>query len=178
MSEPISPISKSIPIFTIGYGMRAIDQFIQLLKQYQITYLIDVRSKPYSKFNPEYSKGSLEGHIQQEGLKYVYMGDTLGGQPNDRSVYTQDEKVDYRLLRQKDYYQRGVLRLRTAWGQQLSIAIMCSEAKPENCHRSRLIAETLFAEGIDVMHIDENGELRSHKNLLLRLNGGQVSLFD
>ena len=163
------------PIFTIGYGARPIGEFIAVLKQHEIAYLLDVRSKPYSKFNPDYTRSQLEKHITAAGLKYVFMGDTLGGQPDVDSCYTSDGMVDYEKVKQKDFFRRGIGRLRDAWEQGLRVVIMCSEGKPEICHRSKLIGVALAAEGIDVMHIDENNQLLSQEEVLLRLTGGQFS---
>lgn len=166
------------PIYTIGYGSRSLDDIVALLKKYQIAFLIDIRSKPYSKFKPEFTKDALESRINHEGLKYVFMGDTLGGQPDLPSVFTDDGKVDYGKLREKDFFQRGIQRLQDAWNKKLHVAIMCSEGKPEMCHRSKLIGEVLVEKGIEVMHIDETGKLISQQDTLLRLSSGQISLFE
>lgn len=167
-----------IPIYTIGYGARSVDELIALLHQHEIAFLIDVRSKPYSKFKPEFSKQALEQRIQQAGLHYVYLGDSLGGQPDLPSTRTPDGKVDYAKIREKDFFKSGIQRLKDAWQQQLQVALMCSEGKPELCHRCKLIGETLTSEGIDVLHIDEQGRLVTQAEVLLRLTDGQMSLFD
>jgi uncharacterized protein (DUF488 family) len=146
-------VSK-IPIYTIGYGNRSIEAFIALLQQYQIQFLIDVRSRPYSRFNPQFSKATLESQLKQAGIHYVFMGDTLGGRPNDSTCY-QDGRVDYSKVREKLFYQAGIGRIHTAWEKQLCVALMCSETKPQECHRSKLIGRTLIEQNIDVRHINE-----------------------
>lgn len=163
------------PIFTIGYGARDIDAFIATLKAYNVAYLIDVRSKPYSRYKPDFAKKALAGHLQTHGIRYVFMGDRLGGQPDDPDCYT-DGKVDYEKVYQKLFYQEGIGRLREAWQQQLRVALMCSEGKPEQCHRSHLIGKTLTNEGIDVAHIDENDQLITQQDIVLREKKGQLSL--
>lgn len=172
--EPV----RNRAIYTIGYGSRKIDEFIQILQHYQIAYLLDVRSKPYSKFNPDFTRSQLEAHLSAAGIKYVYMGDSLGGQPDVASVYTGEGKVDYEKVKGKEFYQRGISRLQEAYQQGLHVALMCSEAKPENCHRSKLIGETLVEGGIDVIHIDENGQPLTQQEVLLRLTGGQLGFPD
>jgi len=164
------------PIYTIGYGAREIDAFIQVLQMNGIVYLIDVRSKPYSRYKPEFSREALQRHVEEQGIRYVFMGDVLGGRPPDLDCYT-DGKVDYEKCRQKAFFQEGVGRLRHAWEQELPVVIMCSEGKPENCHRSKLIARTLVAEGVDVLHIDEQDRLISQEEVMSRITGGQPSLF-
>ncbi len=167
---------EQIPIFTIGYGARDIEAFTAVLQQYQIDFLIDVRSKPYSRYKPDFSKAALAQHLEAAGIRYLFMGDTLGGQPDDPACYT-DGKVDYDKCRQMDFFQRGIGRLQTAWQQQQRVALMCSEGKPEQCHRSKLIAADLVEKAIEVAHIDENDRLIDQTDVMLRLTKGQPSLF-
>jgi uncharacterized protein (DUF488 family) len=164
------------PIYTIGYGARDIDAFIATLQANAIQYLIDVRSRPYSRYKPDFSKEALAAHLEKAGIRYVFMGDTLGGQPPDDSCYT-DGKVDYDKVATRDFFMRGVERLHEAYRQQLAVALMCSEGKPEQCHRSKLIAPNLNERQIVVMHIDENDQLISQDDVGLRLQKGQPSLF-
>src|SRR5947209_20240736 len=104
------------PIYTIGYGARSIVALIELLRRYEIEFLVDVRSQPYSSIKPEFSKAALEGRLQQGGIRYVFMGDSLGGRPSDKSCYSND-KVDYELVRAKPFYLDGMKRLRSALDQ-------------------------------------------------------------
>lgn len=167
-------IMTSSPIFTIGYGPRSLEQFIQVLRRYQVEYLLDVRSKPYSSFKPEFSREALAEALGTAGFRYIYMGDALGGQPDLPSCYTADGKVDYDAIRQKDFYQNGIARLNSAFQQGRRVALMCSEARPEMCHRTKLIGETLAAQGIDVAHIDEEDRIIDQAAAMLRLSGGQL----
>ncbi len=149
-------------IYTIGYGNRNIGDFIELLKLYHIAYLVDVRSQPYSKNNLEFSKTRLEKNLSENSIRYVFMGDTLGGRPADRSCYDESDRVLYDEVRNRPFYQAGIERLKDAWNQKLPIALMCAELRPEECHRSKLIGITLQQEQIEVIHIDENGALKNH----------------
>jgi uncharacterized protein (DUF488 family) len=163
-------------IYTVGYGARTVDELIDALKQHGIEYLVDVRSQPYSKYNPEFSKSALQERIAQGGIRYVFMGDALGGRPNDRSCYV-NGKVDYARLRETTFYRSGIERLHTALDKGLRLALMCSEGKPQECHRSKLIGETLVAENVEVLHIDETGAARTHADVIAELTHGQQSLF-
>ena len=167
---------QSIPIYTIGYGNRSIEQFVEVLREYEIAYLIDVRSSPYSRYKPEFSREPLTDELQRHGIRYVFMGDTLGGHPDDEDCYV-DGVVEYEKVKTTDFYGRGIQRLQTAFAQQQSVVLMCSEQKPENCHRSKLIGDTLTTLDISVCHIDENDELRKQEEVIYRLTGGQLSLF-
>jgi len=164
------------PLFTIGYGARTLDEFLAALKTNGIEYLIDVRTAPYSKFKPEFSKDLLQYHVERMGLHYLFMGDTLGGQPKDPACHT-DGKVDYDKVRAQPSFQSGIERLRKAFEQQRRTALMCSEGRPEQCHRSKLIGEALAAAGIPVCHIDEDGGLLTQAEVIVRLTKGQMDLF-
>ncbi|MCW5921449.1 MAG: DUF488 domain-containing protein [Saprospiraceae bacterium] len=165
-------------IYTIGYGERTFEQFSSLLENYQIDYLIDVRSKPFSKFKPEFSKAPLEYQLNLRKIRYVFMGDLLGGQPDDDSCYTEG-KVDYKKIQEKDFYQQGIKRLKTAFDKNCRVVLMCSEMKPQDCHRSKLIGETLTNDlGIPMFHIDEDGEIKSQEKVVSLLTNGQYEIFN
>lgn len=164
------------PIYTIGYGARSIQALIDTLKAHQIAYLIDVRSAPYSRYKPEYSKHALAAELERQGIRYVFMGDQLGGRPDDPDCYV-DGKVDYARVKEKPFYQAGLERLRTAAAQDAQVVLLCSEGKPEMCHRSKLIGASLDEMGIEVRHIDENDQLQSQDAVIARITGGQLGLF-
>lgn len=159
------------PLFTIGHGTRKADEFLGLLQQYNIKYLLDVRSRPYSRFNPQYNQKQLQKFLEDHNITYVFMGDTLGGRPDDKSVYNIEGKIDYRLLKEKDYFKTGIERVKTALQQELDVAVMCSERKPSECHRSRLIGEVLFKDGIVLNHIDDKGEIKDQPAVMKETTG-------
>jgi uncharacterized protein (DUF488 family) len=163
-------------LYTIGYGARSIDEFLAALQAHQVGCLVDVRSAPYSRFKPEFSRQELENRLRQHGIRYVYMGHQLGGQPPDRDCYV-DGKVVYELVKEKTFYREGIARLQSALCGGLRVALMCSEGKPEMCHRGKLIGESLTELGIPVLHIDEDGVLRTQAEVVYELTDGQLSLF-
>jgi len=176
VTVPDSAADQPIPVHTIGYGSRTLDDFVAVLKAHGIAYLIDVRSAPYSRFKPEFSKNALEVYLREQGIRYIYLGDKLGGQPDDPTCYA-DGKVIYDEVRQRSFFQEGLTRLVAAFRRRLRVVLMCSEGKPEQCHRSKLIGQALVEQGIPVTHIDENGELVSQADIINELTDGQLSLF-
>lgn len=164
------------PIFTIGYGSRDLEAFFSVLKKNKIKYLVDVRTSPYSSYKPEFSKYALQNFLEAQEIRYMYMGDTLGGQPRDDACYRHG-KVDYEKVALQPFFLEGIKRLCLASDHDQRVTLMCSEGKPENCHRSKLIGKTLVSLGIEVIHIDENDELIDQKQVILRLTDGQLSLF-
>lgn len=176
VNEAGKPEGAVTPIYTIGYGARDIDAFISILHRTNIAFLIDIRSSPYSRFKPEFSRAALEKALVQHDIRYVFMGDLLGGQPKDETCYS-DGKVDYEKVKVMPFYLAGIQRLQSAFAQQERVALMCSEGKPESCHRSKLIGESLQALGIPVIHIDEKDSEKDQLEIISRLTGGQLSLF-
>ncbi len=168
--------TDTIPIYTIGYGSRSITEFIEVLRQYEIVFLIDVRSVPYSRYKPEFSKKPLANELEQQGIRYVFMGDSLGGKPDDETCYV-NGMVDYEKVQNAEFYQRGIKRLHNAFLQQQCVALMCSEEKPEHCHRCKLISATLTTQDLPVIHIDENSEQMTQEQIIERITGGQMDLF-
>ena len=170
---------EKIPIYTVGYGNRSIEIFVELLKKYQIKYLVDVRSQPYSQYNQQFSKDSLEKYLNLQGIRYMFLGDALGGRPKDEDCYDKDGRVDYAKLASTSFYQEGIQRLRIAWEKNLLVAVMCSEAKPDQCHRGKLIGNTLIEQHITVAHIDENGEIKDQQEINDQfVKDRQPTLFD
>jgi uncharacterized protein (DUF488 family) len=170
---------KKRPIYSIGHGTRKIEEFIQLLKGLDIHYLIDVRSQPYSKFSPQFNQNDLKFTLEKHGIKYIFMGDSLGGRPSDLSCYDHSGKVDYDKVKNRKFFKDGIERLKTAYEKEIGVVLMCSESKPIECHRSKLIGRTLFDEKINLSHIDENNKLKDQLTVISELNKGKgdIDLF-
>lgn len=167
-----------LPVYTIGHGNRSIEDFTGLLKIYEIKYLVDVRSKPYSAYNTQYIRENLKASLKENNIVYVYMGDVLGGRPANPVCYT-NGRVDYNKVKEMPFYKQGIERLKTAYAKDISLAIMCAESNPCNCHRSKLISTTLTVEDIEVVHIDEKGCLKTHDAVVKEIYGDMpISLFN
>ena len=145
-------------IYTIGHGNASIEQFVDLLKQQWIEVLVDIRSRPYSRYALQFNRESVKISLEQAGVKYLYLGDSLGGQPDDTQYYDSDGKVAYDRLASAPSYLQGLERLKQG-AERYRLAIMCSEADYRKCHRYWLITRSLVAEGLKVQHILHSGEL-------------------
>lgn len=159
-------------IYSIGHGNKGLDVFIKELESFNIKYLIDIRSKPYSKWNPQFSQVALKREVERNDIKYVFLGDKLGGLPDDRSCYDSEGKVVYDFIKNKDFFQEGLNRLITANNKAIKIAIMCSESKPEECHRSKLIGEELLKIDISINHIIAENKIKSQETVISELTDG------
>lgn len=165
-------------IYSIGHGTKKIEAFLNELNSYQISYLVDVRTSPYSKYNPQFNREMLKHDLEKAGITYVYLGDNLGGLPSDRSCYV-DGKVDYDLIKEKDFFKEGLKRLIIANEKNLNVAVMCSESKPEECHRSKLIGQELLKQNISLLHIISTAKTKEQTTVMNELTKGKgvVDLF-
>lgn len=163
-------------IFTIGYGGRSSSEVIDHLKRAEVQFVVDVRSSPYSRYQSEFSKEPLERLLARNGMKYVFMGEQLGGRPADDDCYT-DGKVDYGKCRQKSFFMAGIARLLSACEQGLRVCLICSEGRPKDCHRSKLLGVALEEQGVDVQHLMPGGGVSSQAEVIGALTGGQTALF-
>jgi uncharacterized protein (DUF488 family) len=144
-------------LYSIGHGRRPAEEFLRLLEENAIEYLIDVRTTPYSRFNPQYNKNVLQNFLESHAIKYLHMGEQLGGRPKDPDCYDDKGHVDYSVLAKQAYFLEGIERLKTAFHKKIKLAIMCSESKPQECHRCLLIGKVLQEQNIPIIHIDEKG---------------------
>lgn len=176
-------IMKKSCIYSIGHGNKTVEELIRQLKLFDIHYLIDVRSVPYSKYNPQFNKEQLKAVINNSSdIIYGYMGDVIGGLPKSSDCYS-DGKVDYDKIRKKPFFIDGIKRLINANEKEYKTCVMCSENDPKMCHRSKLIGEALRDNGIIIQHIcqDHNGEiiLKSQIDVINEVNNGNsiIDLF-
>lgn len=165
-------------IYSIGHGNKKFEYFLSELRSFNVRYVIDVRTNPYSKYNPQYNREELKGSLEADKISYVYMGDNLGGLPSDRSCYIEG-KVSYDLIKEKEFFKLGLARIITAFTKDLNVAVMCSETKPEDCHRSKLIGQELLKENIVMHHINEPDKTCDQTTVMNELTKGKgvVDLF-
>lgn len=166
-------------LYSIGHGARKIEDFIYLLNMYEISFVIDVRSKPRSRFHPQYNQGQLEEVLNLSGIRYVFMGDNLGGLPKDPECYDSEGHVVYAQVEGKQFFREGVDRLLTAHEKKYRVACMCSEIDACDCHRSKLIGEVLSQHNISMLHIGRNGMVEDQESVMkqVRNNNGGSDLF-
>lgn len=91
-------------LYTIEHSTRTLEDFLSLLKKYDIHYLIDIRSQPFSKFNPQFNQNNLKSFLKTHNIIYVFMGDSLGGRPSDPSCYIENGKIDYEAVKKRLFH--------------------------------------------------------------------------
>jgi uncharacterized protein (DUF488 family) len=146
--------------------------FIGLLKLHAIQAVADVRSFPYSQYNPQFNRESLRITLREQGLSYVFLGQELGARRSEPECYVAG-RADYARIAQTPAFRLGVDRI-TEGAAKMRIAMMCAEKDPVDCHRCVLISPRLRERNIHVMHILGDGSLESQSQTERRL----ARLFD
>ena len=155
---------KSCVIFTIGHGTKSIDEFISLLKTYEVQRVVDIRTIPRSRHNPQFNKEILPESLKKVRIGYIYIKG-LGGLRHSKkdSVNTAWRNASFRGFAdymQTEEFKENIDRL-IRLAKQKKIVIMCAESVPWRCHRS-LIADALLVRGIQVKHIMSQKTCNDH----------------
>jgi uncharacterized protein (DUF488 family) len=157
-------------LLSVGYGNRTFDGFLDLMRQHQVTHVVDVRSVPYSNYQTEFRQENLQRLLPGAGLKYVYMGDSLGGANVRASLDGNPDAAAFRDL--------GLDRLVKALViPDAVVVLMCGCLMPDKCHRGETLGRFLLAREIEYVHLDREGALVGHEAMLMKATGGQGSLF-
>ncbi len=175
-------------LFTIGHSNLSLEEFVRLLKKHDITALADVRSHPYSRYLPHFNLAALKSALPNAGISYVFLGRELGARPDNPNCYVQG-KAMYENIAATELFSQGIDRV-VKGSQNYTIALMCAEKDPIDCHRTILVCNHLRQFDLDINHILRDGNLQSHQQLenrlldLYQLNPSQalqpvqLSLFD
>ena len=158
---------KGRTILTIGHSTHALEAFIALLQRHGVSAVADVRSAPFSRFNPDFNREPLVRGLAAHRVAYVFLGRELGGRPDDPSCY-EDGRICYERVGTIPWFQRGLDRV-VLGAADHRIALMCAEREPLECHRTLLVAPALVARGVSVGHILADGELETHAGAMDRL---------
>lgn len=172
------PMSLKKPaIYTIGHSTRSIDEFIRLLKVHGIKEIVDVRTIPGSRFNPQFNEARLKRSLKSAGIGYKHLK-KLGGR---RRARKNSPNVGWRNASFRGYadhmatagFSTGLAALIKLAGKKKT-AIMCAEAVPWRCHRS-LIGDALIKKGWIVWDIISGTSVRKHKpTQFLKVRKGQL----
>jgi uncharacterized protein (DUF488 family) len=155
-------------LYTIGHSAIEFPTFVTMLRRSEVSLLVDVRSKPQSLRFPHFDQVELERAVRAEAIDYVFLGEELGGRPEDPKAYGSDGIVDY-LVRRKSYaFRAGIERVLQELAKN-DLVLMCSEEDPLNCHRFLMICPELVALGLEPHHIRKGGLIECQRDAEDRL---------
>lgn len=147
-------------LYTIGHSTHSIETFIQMLASNQITALADVRTRPYSRLQPQFNREALTSRLVGANIHYVFLGRELGARTSDPHCYDNGQ-VQYARLAVTPLFRAGLDRVARGLASH-RIALMCAEKDPITCHRMILVCRALRRECIDIAHIRADGSVESN----------------
>ena len=153
-------------LYTVGHSTHSLEDFLVTLKRFGITAVVDVRSVPYSRYTPQFNRQILKVRLDEQDIDYHFMGKLLGGRSDDPGDYDPDGQVQYDLLSKSVKFQEALESV-VRGSTEHRLALMCSEGRPEDCHRSLLLAEELrsWHHAIEVVHVLPDGSSQTHEEL-------------
>lgn len=156
------------PLWTIGHSNHSAEKFLDLLSRHGIACVVDVRSIPYSRRNPQFNRERMSRSLSSRDIKYIWEGEVLGGKRDIRQnpeFFGTEGRIDWMKVRSREDFIRAMERLKVQVGKEPT-AVLCAEENPRNCHRLHLIS-TAWAESCDenISHIRGDGRVETHAQI-------------
>jgi Protein of unknown function, DUF488 len=165
-----------VVVWTVGHSNHEFDDFAQLVLGERIEFLVDVRSFPYSRYAPQFNREELRAAMTQRGVRYLFLGEELGGRPTRDEHYDDEGHALYGPMSEEQPFKAAVDRLLDG-ARRHRIALVCSEGDPHNCHRRLLVGKVLTHHGVELRHILPDGTVRPERSVALHEDDHQRSLF-
>lgn len=151
-------------IWTVGHSRHELLALLGVLRGPGIEVVADIRSQPFSRYNPQFNREKFSAALAEAGLGYLFLGAELGGRPPEPEFYGSAGQVRYGALARTERFDAGLRRLLAESGRQ-RVAMLCSEEDPRRCHRRLLVSRVLTARGIPVRHIRGDGTVVAEEDL-------------
>lgn len=170
-------------VYTIGYTSYKKNDFVNVLKKFGITCLIDVRSIPKSSYYKDFDDTTLAPVLKSNGILYRNYKTEFGARQENKSFYNEDGILDFDIFSKSQQFLEGVEKIMQAQKLGYTVCLMCAEKDPINCHRAILITHNLSKKGFPIKHILVNEQLCEQSEIDMRLldkffpNRQQISLF-
>ena len=140
---------------------------MRLLQRHAVTAVCDVRSSPYSQYNPQFNREPFQKALKGAGIAYVFLGGELGARTEDPTCY-KDGKVQFHRLAGTDRFKQGLERLRKGV-EKYRVSLLCAEKDPMMCHRMILVCRHMRDDDVAIRHILEDGTLEPNEETERRL---------
>lgn len=167
-------MEQNVHLFTIGCSTRSLPDFIYILKRYNIQVVADVRSVPYSRFTPQFNADYLKSALYKNKIRYGSFADEFGARRSEDSVYI-NNSVDFNKVMELEIFHKGIERIKNGLHTGYSIALMCTEYNPVDCHRFSLVSRGIRKQlSVSINHILDQNVCKSteelESELLIALN--------
>ena len=154
-------------LYTIGHSTHTMDRLLELLSFHSISAIADVRSSPFSRYNPQFNREPLQNALRTAGVEYVFLGKELGARCSDPSCHI-NGKVEFGRVARTSLFQSGLQRLRSGI-DSFVISLLCAEKDPIVCHRMILVCRAMRSDSLGIRHILENGDDEDNRDAEMRL---------
>ena len=151
-------------VYTIGHSRHTWERFLALLQGHGIERVIDARSRPFSRFSPQFNRERMKTALEAAGIAYEWRGAALGGRPDDPRFLTRDGALDRDALWGWEALQSDLAAVAQRAPAERQ-ALLCAEENPMTCHRRSLLTPPLVKRGLEVLHIRGDGRLEPEREL-------------
>lgn len=171
-------------VYTIGYTAFKIDEFISVLKKYNITCVIDVRSLAYSQYYSDYNKEALKKVLNLHGILYKNYSDEFGARQTEKCYLSPKGYLDFNKYVTSERFESGYQKILAGIELGYSFVLMCVETNPIDCHRSIMLGREFYKRGFEVKNVLKSGEILSQGGLEEKLldkyfsSRYQISIFN
>jgi Protein of unknown function, DUF488 len=148
--------AEAMELFTVGHSNHELPFFLDLLRQARINAIADVRSQPFSQRYFQFNRAELARELEDQGIVYAFLGNLLGGRPQQPSLYDADGRVNYERVRKTTAFGQGLDQLCQV-RQEFTVAMLCAEEDPLDCHRGLMITPALVEQDIFPVHLRGDG---------------------
>jgi len=152
-------------IYTIGHSTHHLDYFLELIREYDVNCIVDVRSVPASSYNPQYNQEQFKNFLKNNKINYLHFAEEFGARQTDPELLDDKGKLDFDKVRKSWSFNNGIERIRQGLRKGQIIAIMCSESEPLDCHRFSMVSVGLAEDGLEVKHILKDRSLKTNVEL-------------
>lgn len=152
-------------IYTVGHSTHELTYFLKLIQMHQVNCLVDVRSVAASSYNPQFNKDTLSVFLKDNGITYLHFSREFGARQTDKELLDNTGQLDFEKVHHASHFKQGIERLKQGAAKGYTIALMCAEGEPLDCHRFGMVSTALVRDGIDVLHIMKDGSVKTHHEL-------------
>lgn len=172
----LSVVGEVPAIWTIGHSNHPFDRFAELLGGQGVEFVVDVRSYPYSRIAPQFNREELDVALDRLGVRYLFLGEELGGRPSREEEYDEQGHARYDRMAERPVFRDAIERLLRG-SRERRLALLCSGGQPQECHRRLLVGRVLTEHGVQLRHILPNGVIQQEDFVSLDSDDAQENLF-
>ena len=156
-------------VYCMGYGTRTQEGFLNTLAMMDVDTVIDVRSTPKSRLEPQFNADIIYDALEKKGIDYYLAGERMGGKPDDPQLYDEHGRADWEAIRGSEAFRDGIASIERFTQDGHIVAVVGAEGSPLYGHRFGTVARSLSENGMDVRHILPNGEVVPHQEMEARM---------